>query len=272
MVLHDEPMSASSNAYNLMPTLSATEILNAEPQIYQNDNLDDVFGSAPPSPLHHGDDDEGFLLFADGSRRDRADRSRGRMDEVSDIPRLREKHETEGYRDGVTRGKATTVQQGFDEGYTLGAVLGLRVGRVLGLLEGIAAAIAVGDSVMDGGAGEKKANGERGRVDGLLRTAKDELKLEDVFGREWWGEDGIWKFEVPGEGEGMDVVFTDVADAHPLIKKWEGLIDEEANRWGLDLRIMEREREHEEEEGKVAAGTQVGKASAKSGAAKELSW
>jgi len=178
-----------------------------------NDDFDDVFGSAPPSPTLDGP-------------------SGGNL-EPSDVPRLKEKHETEGYRDGVTKGKAETVQAGFDEGYGLGAVLGLRVGKILGLLEGIWRAVHAGE------------DGER--LGDLLAEAKKELKTESVFGRQWWGEDGIWTFEVPGEGlEGKEVTFPDVAGAHPLIGKWEQVIEAEVKRWGLDLGLMETEHTHEE--------------------------
>ncbi|TVY31571.1 Uncharacterized protein LSUB1_G008387, partial [Lachnellula subtilissima] len=92
---------------------------------YPNNDFDDVFGSAPPSPSFEN--------------------PRGGNLEPSDVPRLKEKHETEGYRDGVSKGKAETVQAGFDEGYGLGAVLGLRIGKNLGLLEGIWRAVHAGE-------------------------------------------------------------------------------------------------------------------------------
>jgi hypothetical protein len=190
---------------------------------YANDDLDDVFGSDPSSPTfeHHEDSWHN---------------ARGNA-EHSDIPRLKEKHETEGYRDGVTKGKAESVQAGFDEGYGLGAVLGLRIGKILGLLEGICGALRSGE----------EWRGESARVEGLWAEAKKELSTGSVFGREWWGEDGIWKFEVEGEGEGKEVTFPDVAGAHPLVRKWEGVVEKEVERWGLDLGIMEGEHEHGEE-------------------------
>lgn len=85
------------------------------------DTLDDIFGSAPPSPP--------------GQRLNTHD------SEPSDIPRLRSEHSTAGYRDGFGVGKAETMQRGFDEGYSLGAVIGLRVGNILGILEGIERAV-----------------------------------------------------------------------------------------------------------------------------------
>jgi hypothetical protein len=188
---------------------------------YANDDLDDVFGSEPSSPTFEPHEDSWH-------------KARGNV-EYSDIPRLKEKHETEGYRDGVTKGKAESVQAGFDEGYGLGAVLGLRIGKILGLLEGICGALRSGEEWKE----------ESARVEGLLDEAKKELSTGSVFEREWWGEDGIWKFEVEGEGEGKEVTFPDVAGAHPLVRKWEGVIEKEVERWGLDLGIMEGEHEHE---------------------------
>ncbi|KAG4433081.1 hypothetical protein IFR05_011447, partial [Cadophora sp. M221] len=99
--------------------ISSIAIADELPVSYTNDDFDDVFGSAPSSPslLPHQP-------------------TTGNL-EPSDIPRLREKHETEGYRDGVTKGKGESVQAGFDEGYGLGAVLGLKIGKILGILEGV---------------------------------------------------------------------------------------------------------------------------------------
>lgn len=86
-------------------------------------------------------------------------------------------------------------------------------------------------------------DGERKRVDSLFAEAQKELKTQSVFGRKYWGEDGIWIFEVPGDAEGKDVVFEDVARAHPFVKKWDGIVDAEVKRWGLDLRIMDVEHD-----------------------------
>jgi hypothetical protein len=196
-------------------------------QRFANDDFDDVFGSAPPSPSfsHENTDLAQETRIRSGNL------------EPSDIPRLKEKHETEGYRDGVTKGKAESVQKGFDEGYSLGAVLGLRIGKILGLLEGICGALRGGGEVY---------KGEAERVDGLLGMAKGELGTKSVFAREWWGEDGVWRFEVPGEGDGMEVTFPDVAGAHPLVAKWERVVEVEVERWGLDLDIMEGEHAEEE--------------------------
>ncbi|KAH8686023.1 hypothetical protein BGZ60DRAFT_523290 [Tricladium varicosporioides] len=212
-------MSASEYTIDAME-----EPINNEQIRYVNDDLDDVFGSAPSSPSFENNG---------GTN----NRNNGNA-EVSDVPRLKEKHEKEGYRDGVTNGKAQTVQVGFDEGYGLGAVLGLKIGKILGLLEGICNALGVGMKSHEG----EIFVGEKERLDKLFAMARSELKTQSVFGRDWWGEDGIWKFEVPGEGvEGKEVTFLDVASAHPLVVKWDRIIEDEVAKWRLDLRIMEQQ-------------------------------
>jgi len=200
-------------------------------QRYANDDFDDVFGSAPPSPS----------FSHDGTHASHDNRMRSGNLEPSDIPRLKEKHETEGYRDGVTKGKAESVQKGFDEGYSLGAMLGLRIGKILGLVEGIYGALK-------GTGGEYNLEVER--VEKLVSEAKEDLGTRSVFGTDWWGEDGVWKFEVPGEQDGKEVLFPDVAAAHPLVIKWERFVEDEVKRWGLNLEMMEGEHEedHVEEE------------------------
>lgn len=210
----------------LMPERFVTDENTEEEDVreqYINDDFDDVFGSAPPSPTPRDLED---------SNHDREISGNG---EYSDVPRLKEKHETEGYRDGVTEGKAESVQAGFDEGYGLGAVLGLKIGKILGLLEGIYSAVKSAEG--------EEWEGEKKRTENLFEEAKKELGTQNVFAREWWGEDGIWKFEVPGEGEGKEVVFEDVAKAHPLMKKWQGVVDGEVERWGLDMGIMDGQHE-----------------------------
>ncbi|KAH8601634.1 essential protein-like protein Yae1 [Bisporella sp. PMI_857] len=214
-----------------------------EPPFTSNENLDDIFGS-----------DEEVEAGERG------------IEEWSDIPRIKEKHETEGYRDGVTKGKAETVQKGFDEGYNLGAVLGLRIGKVLGLLEGIAAAIRR----VEGQGAESEWESNREKAEGLLKEATEELKTQNVFAKEWWGEDGIWRFEVEGEKEGKEILLPDVAAAHPLVRKWEMLVQAEVERWGLNLEIMDHE--YEKTAVKEPVHERDEKIQTAPGSAKELSW
>jgi hypothetical protein len=153
----------------------------------------------------------------------------------SDIPRLQQEHATAGYRDGVTAAKAASAQAGFDEGFGLGAVIGARAGRVLGVLEGLA--LAVRDE----------------RTEKLWRDARRELGVVSIFGAEYWDGEGVWRFEVGNQGRGEeDIVFADVAGAHPLVMKWEGVVKDEARRWNVDLEMLSGE------DGVVRTGEEVG--------------
>jgi hypothetical protein len=228
-----------------IPTFEA----DPEPQPTLNDDLDDVFGSEPDSLS-----DNDFIGHGGGNT------------EWSDIPRLREKHETEGYRDGMTKGKAESVQKGFDEGYGLGAVLGLRVGKIVGLLEGICAAVQSARGNAEDGWKE-----EHERLEGLLETAKLETKTMCVFGRDYFDADGIWRFPIPGEGEGEEVVFPDVANNHPLIQKWEDIVAGEIRKWNLDLVIMDKEQE-EKDTTKPAIAKEAGQGSTAPELRKGLDW
>src|ERR1700722_20273246 len=153
-MLHDRPVAWMEAQIPPMDT-------DPELQHPAGDDLADFFGSEPGPPSSSG------YPGRDGGNT-----------EWSDIPRLREKHETEGYRDGVTKGKAVSVQRGFDEGYGLGAVLGLRVGKIVGLLEGICAAIRSARSNT-----EDRWEVELERLESLLGSARLDLKTESVFGR-----------------------------------------------------------------------------------------
>lgn len=191
-------------------------------------NLDDVFGSAPSSPTLFP------TVIPSGNN------------EPSEIPRLRSAHSTAGYRDGLTTSKGTTIQEGFDEGYGLGATMGLRVGSILGALEGIWSAVAKKEKIKsapaledDGvriGTGGAQIQTETERLKSLVINARNELRTEGVFGREYWGEDGIWTYDVK-EGDGG---WKDVVDAHPLIQSWESVVREEVDKVGLDTRVIER--------------------------------
>ena len=261
------PMAASTSTYAVdvehLTSLGREAAEETHGRTYANDDFDDVFGSAPGSPSF-----EHEYEIHNGQKR-----ALGNV-EPSDVPRLKEKHETEGYREGVTRGKAESVQTGFDEGYGLGAVLGLSVGKLLGLIEGVWGAVNAAAKA-DGGANSEVAQKwtmERERLEKLFNEANEELKTEKIFGRDWWGEDGIWNFEVPGEGKvGEEVVFPDIAAAHPLIKKWEVIIDNEIQNWGLDLELLGTAHEHNETKALVEKKDETPTRTAP-GAAKELNW
>ena len=187
--------------------------------------------------------------------------------EGSDIPRLRQTHTTAGYRDGIAFSKDKSRQPGFDEGYPLGATFGLRVGWVLGVLEGISAALgaAAKPGKKGGGRAEESDGIGRGVADwgkafeesmGMLKRAREELKVEELFGREFWCEDGTWRYEVvrgdrkEGEVEG-EVTFAEVVEQHPLLRRWVERTRGEMTRWGVREGVFEGE---EWEKGRVREG------------------
>ncbi len=203
--------------------------------------LDDVFDSSTSSSLpSHNNHNPNPPSSAD----------------VSDIPRLRSIHVTNGYRDGLAAGKATSLQAGFDEGYSLGAVLGLRVGWILGVLEGCLRALqgagqgdgevqrrasvtstdADGDGVKQGtgaAVAQDHKREQRRRVLEQLGRAREELRTERVFGKTFFDGDGLWTYAVSGLEE--DVTFERVADAHPLLSSWKTSVWETAAELGVDL-------------------------------------
>ncbi|KAI1339367.1 hypothetical protein F5Y15DRAFT_86637 [Xylariaceae sp. FL0016] len=133
------------------------------------------------------------------------------QDDISlDSRRIQAQHSTVGYREGITAGKAESIQAGFDQGFSLGASIGLRVGQILGLLEGLAAAVP-----------------DDAHVRQLLFDARQETDLNTVFGPEYWTPDGRWKYEV----DSSEVEH--VASRHPLIAKWSRLVEAEEQRWNI---------------------------------------
>lgn len=110
----------------------------------------------------------------------------------------------------------------------------------------------------DEGKGEGARGKERRRVEKLLGEARAELSVQELFGERFWDGDGVWRFEVVGgavEGGEGDVTFREVAEQHPLIRKWMGVVRGEAERWGVDLRGFEGE---EWERGRVGDEVAMG--------------
>ncbi|KAG9588388.1 essential protein-like protein Yae1, partial [Aureobasidium melanogenum] len=194
---------------------------------------DDIFGSAPTSPALSPSQDTGNndiqipaqLLNTANSER-------------SDIPRLRSVHVTSGYRDGISVSKAEHVQHGFDEGFSLGAVIGMKAGFLLGVFEGVVRAIQSSASI------SKQVKED---VIAKFVKAREDLGLQSLFGREWFGEDGIWKFEVEGKDE-EEVTFRDVAHAHPVVGKWTTEVEELKKRFGVEFQVRARPEGDDEEE------------------------
>ncbi|QIW98797.1 hypothetical protein AMS68_004315 [Peltaster fructicola] len=165
---------------------------NDSQQTY-HDPLDDVFGSAPPSPqTQHAE----------------AGVSRSTT-EPSDVPRLRSIHVTNGYREGIAVGKESSIQAGFDEGYALGAEYGHLAGRILGVLDGLL-------SITDDKEFQK-----------LYELAMTELAVANLFSTDYFGEDSIWSYDVPEQDEST---FRAIAAAHPLLQKWRKITTETATK------------------------------------------
>jgi hypothetical protein len=191
-----------------------------------DDPLDDVFGS-------------------DGE--DGAPPGEAQRNHPSDMYRLRQEHTTAGYREGITAAKGTSMQAGFDEGFGLGATIGLKAGYLVGVLEGIAEALSRDSSL----------EAERAEAGRLLAEAKAELGARAVFSPEYWDSDGTWKYEVgsPGaqaeeaEAEEEDVVFSHVAEAHPLVRKWTLAVGAQMRRWGLAEQVPLLQRREDEDVG-----------------------
>jgi hypothetical protein len=190
-------------------------LMNGNATAHNDSNLasppelfDDVFGSAPSSPTISRDDQ--FRSSLSGT-------AGVGSQHPSDIPRLRSTHVTSGYREGLASSKEKYMQEGFDEGYSLGAELALKAGWCLGMLKGMVN--------YDGAVSNVSASicqGQDTRPVPILAEAEAALKVEKLFGREYFGEDGVWTYNVPGQDDAEErgVGFAEVASAHPVIKHW----------------------------------------------------
>lgn len=190
-------------------------ILGASGSGYHNeyhDPLEDVFGSEPTSPA---DDRESHVH-----------QERLPQAELSDIPRLRSVHVTNGYREGISAGKERSLQVGFDEGYALGAEYGHITGWIRGVLEGLLIIAA-----------RQKSSG-RAQIQQLLDDSEKELSLLSLFNQSYFGEDGTWTYDVSGSDD--TTTFRRVAAAHPLLVKWRKLALDAAA--GLSIVVGEVKR------------------------------
>ncbi|KAI1424616.1 hypothetical protein F5Y12DRAFT_443453 [Xylaria sp. FL1777] len=207
-----QPPESFGDEFDSRPAIF--QMASVNPSAY--DPLDDVFGPGPDSPVHGPG----------------ASATRGNSDMSLDTRRLRSQHNTVGYREGITAGKAASIQAGFDQGFSLGANIGIRAGQLLGLLEGISAALAeAGDSA---------------HADALLSEAAAELNPESIFTSEFWAPDGDWVYPVTASHEGGEIVYPNVAEQHPLILKWSRIARAEADKWLVDqaLPILEDIESH----------------------------
>ncbi|KAI4210408.1 MAG: hypothetical protein LQ351_006775 [Letrouitia transgressa] len=176
-----------------------------------DNTLSDIFSDSPPLPG-----------------------SATQSEEVSDIPHLRSTYITAGYREGISASKDPALQPGFDEAYPLGATLGLRVGYILGVLEEICAAHSQGARIFKD---EAIYAVEADRVQTLVQEAREQLRVERIFGKEFWKSDGTWGYDA-GEMKGLeeqgDRAFWEVADRHPAIRFWMQRLRDEIRKAGLE--------------------------------------
>lgn len=198
---------------DVSPSLGPTHLAagQAPPTPPHENALDDIYGSAPSSPV---------LAAATSLSNPRA------HEILSDLPSRQRALDTDAYREGLATSKGRFVQEGFDEGYSLGANLGLRVGYILGVLQGFEAALK-------GQAGPKHAH-----IKAMYEDAQVELAIHELLGQKFVDEEGIWTWEVKGQEE--DPTFREVAAQHPVIRKWTTTVEDLAAKWHADLRAIEK--------------------------------
>jgi hypothetical protein len=206
--------------HHLSPSLGPTYLSagNAPPTPPHNDPLDDIYGSEPSSPRlsldnhldHHTNNERAHEI-------------------LSDLPSRQRALDTDAYREGLANNKGKYVQEGFDEGFSLGANLGLLTGYILGVFRGFTMALQ----------GHNEVRWNEAKV--LWDSAQKELAIEDLLGQAWVNDEGIWKWEVDGTDE--HVTFKEVAEQHPVVKKWMHAVTDTAEKWGIDLHAVENAHE-----------------------------
>ncbi|KAK4245064.1 hypothetical protein C7999DRAFT_43377 [Corynascus novoguineensis] len=104
---------------------------------------------------------------------------------------------------------------------------------------------------------------EARRLEGVLAEARRELSVGGVFDGQYWASDGTWRYQVGNGGhggygqakeggdgrageeaaefDGENVMFPDVAEAHPLLRKWSRIVRAEAARYGVDWEVLKDE-------------------------------
>jgi len=189
-----------------------------------NDPLDDVFGSDTDEDSHETHSNNNITERSNGDTsviRANTDRS--------DVPRLRETHFTNGYREGVAEAKESFIQAGFDEGFSVGAEIGYAAGECLGLLDGLCLSIArlnnAAAATSSADANEPSTLQQEARE--MLTKAKQDLSPPSLFDQAFFAPDGKQKYGV-SETENH---------VHPLISKWKHEIDDLAKKIGLQLLV-----------------------------------
>ncbi|KAF4124558.1 Essential protein Yae1, N terminal [Geosmithia morbida] len=204
--MHFQPIERTDEEGHQPPTVAGMEPAIA------NDSLDDVFGDAGP-------DDEN---------------STDNLSHPSDMRRLETDHATAGYREGIAVGKQETLQEGFDEGYSMGAAIGLQAGQILGILEGISEACS---SKMPQRQGPELDREASLGAEKLLAEARNELSVERLFSSSYWRATGEPSYDVAGNL----LRHRDGALAHPLVRKWTAVMEEQLRLWSIDRSVLSQE-------------------------------
>ena len=76
---------------------------------------------------------------------------------------------------------------------------------------------------------EREREKEREAARMRSKEAREALKVERLFAREYWNGDGTWAYEVGGE----EVTFEEVVEQHPLVREWTRRAREELRKWGV---------------------------------------
>ena len=142
----------------------------------------------------------------------------------SDMRRLETEHTTAGYREGIHVGKQATLQEGFDHGYPIGAAIGLQAGQILGVLE----------AIVEGLKGREDET--LAKAESLLTDARGDLSIERLFGNDYWTSKGDPSYDV----EPHLLQIKDGALAHPLIRKWSKILDEQLQLWKIDRSVLDQ--------------------------------
>lgn len=154
-----------------------------------------------PDVLSGGDDD----IWASDNDHDAAHASGASTTGealLSDLPTIKRQHMTDGYREGLSIGKAKVMQTGFDAGYPLGVAIALRAGKVLGYMEGVLEAKDMSE--------ESKV-----AVKKILNRAKDELAITSLL--KGMNDQDIAEFEAVPPSVNM------------VLSKWEHMVLESAH-------------------------------------------
>lgn len=222
--------------------------------------FDDIFGSSPDDNHHHRQHQRGHRSPSGGAATASSPtippNNEMRHDDhrhPSDMNRLQQEHSTAGYREGLNEGKNSTLQAGFDEGYSLGAAIGGVVGELLGMLEALVVSGGEEEEVPSTTAGASAENGDTLTV--LLGRARRDLTAPSIFSPGYFAPDGTWTYDVEASETAATIqansaqaveaadaavhaTIFDVANAHPLVKIWRGIVDRQLERrrirWGKE--------------------------------------